>query len=59
MVRQAVSSNLGFASIEKFILKGIVVDTHVHRLSNRMGLSKENTPEKIEVDLMGLVPRSG
>jgi endonuclease-3 len=37
--------------------EGIVVDTHVQRLSTLLGLTKETTPEKIERDLMGLVPR--
>ncbi|HEV8537749.1 MAG TPA: endonuclease III [Bacteroidota bacterium] len=37
--------------------EGIVVDTHVKRLSQRLGLSKESTPEKIEVDLMNIVPK--
>jgi endonuclease III len=36
---------------------GIVVDTHVTRLSNRLGLTKWTDPEKIEQDLMPLVPR--
>lgn len=36
---------------------GIVVDTHVARLSNRMGLSKNTEPEKIEKDLMKIVPQ--
>ena len=36
---------------------GIVVDTHVSRLSNRLGLSKNTEPEKIEKDLMRVVPR--
>ncbi len=35
---------------------GIVVDTHVRRLSNRMDLSRENDPDKIEADLMKLLP---
>ena len=35
---------------------GIVVDTHMKRLSNRMGLTKENDPDKIEADLMKLLP---
>lgn len=38
------------------IQSGVVVDTHVARLSGRMGLSTEKTPEKIELDLMELVP---
>jgi endonuclease-3 len=37
--------------------EGIVVDTHVIRLSQRLGLTKETDPEKIETDLMKLVPR--
>ncbi len=36
---------------------GIVVDTHVARLSQRLGLTRETTPEKIEQALMPLVPR--
>ena len=36
---------------------GIVVDTHVIRLSQRLGLTKEKDPEKIERDLMKLVPK--
>ncbi len=38
--------------------EGIVVDTHVVRLSNRLGLTKQSNPEKIERDLMKLVPRA-
>lgn len=37
--------------------QGIVVDTHVRRLSQRLGLTKEEDPVKIERDLMKLVPR--
>ena len=37
--------------------EGVVVDTHVKRLSGRLGFSKETTPEKIELDLMELLPR--
>ena len=36
---------------------GVVVDTHVARLSKRFGLSAEDVPEKIEQDLMQLVPQ--
>jgi endonuclease-3 len=36
---------------------GIVVDTHVARLSTRLGLTTEKTPEKIEQALMPLVPQ--
>jgi endonuclease III len=37
--------------------EGIVVDTHVARLSQRLGLTKEKDPQKIERDVMKLVPR--
>lgn len=36
---------------------GIVVDTHVARLSGRLGLTRETAPEKIEAALMQLIPR--
>ncbi|MCX8082324.1 MAG: endonuclease III [bacterium] len=36
--------------------EGIVVDTHVKRLAERLELSKAKTPEKIEQDLMKLIP---
>src|SRR6516165_9882465 len=37
--------------------EGIVVDTHVIRLSQRLGLTKQTDPDKIEQDLTTLVPR--
>ncbi len=37
--------------------EGIVVDTHVRRLSQRLGLTRQEDPVKIERDLMKLVPR--
>lgn len=37
--------------------EGVVVDTHVQRLSGLLGLTFQTTPEKIELDLMDLVPR--
>ncbi len=37
--------------------QGIVVDTHVRRLSQRLGLTREHDPVKIERDLVKLVPR--
>ncbi len=40
------------------IVEGIAVDTHVIRLSQRLGLSQNTTPEKIEKDLMELYDRS-
>jgi len=36
---------------------GIVVDTHVARISGRLGLTRSQTPEKIELDLMALIPK--
>ena len=39
------------------IQSGIVVDTHVIRLANRLGLTKNDEPDKIEQDLMKLVPK--
>lgn len=36
--------------------QGIAVDTHAKRLSNRIGFSKEETPDKIEKDLLKLFP---
>jgi endonuclease-3 len=38
------------------ITSGIVVDTHVARLSERLGLTPEKQPEKIELDLQKLLP---
>jgi endonuclease-3 len=38
--------------------QGIVVDTHVRRLSQRLGLTRQDDPVKIERDLMRLVPRA-
>ncbi len=40
------------------IASGVVVDTHVSRLSQRLGLTGETTPEKIEKDLAELVPKT-
>ena len=40
------------------VVEGIVVDTHVQRISRRLGLTEEQTPEKIESDLMGVVPEA-
>lgn len=40
-----------------FDVPGITVDTHVHRLSQRLGLTKKDDPVKIELDLMELIPK--
>lgn len=41
------------------IIEGIAVDTHVKRLSGRLGLTRNSNPDKIEQDLMKLVPEAG
>jgi endonuclease-3 len=43
---------------ERGATQGIVVDTHVRRLSQRLGLTRHDDPVKIERDLMRLVPRA-
>jgi endonuclease-3 len=40
------------------VVEGIVVDTHVQRLSRRLGLTEEKRPEAIEQDLLAVVPES-
>jgi len=40
------------------IPSGVIVDVHVDRLAQRIGLSTQTTPEKIEADLMRIVPQS-
>jgi endonuclease-3 len=37
--------------------EGVVVDTHVHRISRRLELTMQNDPQKIEQDLMKIIPR--
>jgi endonuclease III len=39
------------------IVEGVAVDTHVKRLANRLGFSEQADPDKIEQDLMRLIPR--
>ena len=39
------------------VVEGIAIDTHMQRLSRVLGLSAEKTPEKIERDLMAIIPR--
>lgn len=39
-------------------IAGVVVDTHVRRLSQRLGLTENEDPEKIEKDLMEIVPKA-
>ncbi|MBI3292158.1 MAG: endonuclease III, partial [Elusimicrobia bacterium] len=40
-----------------FQAQGIVVDTHVKRIASRLGLTKQTDPEKIERDLMPIIPK--
>jgi endonuclease-3 len=40
-----------------FGIPGVVVDTHVARISKRLGLTKNKNPVKIELDLMKIIPR--
>lgn len=45
-------------SLEVFgIANGIAVDTHAKRISNRIGLSNEKSPDKIEKDLLKIIPQ--
>ena len=37
--------------------QGIAVDTHCRRISNKIGLSKESSPDKIEQDLLKVFPK--
>jgi endonuclease-3 len=37
--------------------EGVVVDTHVYRITRRLELTKQDKPEKIEQDLMKIIPR--
>ncbi len=50
------TANVVLSSV--FGIPGIVVDTHVKRLSQRIGLTQESDPVKIEFDLMSLIPRN-
>jgi endonuclease-3 len=38
--------------------EGVVVDTHVFRIARRLGLAKGETPEKVELELMRILPQS-
>lgn len=51
------TANIILGNVHK-IYEGIAVDTHVTRLSNLFGLTKNNNPEKIEQDLIKLLPKS-
>ena len=45
-------------SAERGAVSGIVVDTHVRRLSQRLGFTRQEDPVRIERDLIGLVPHA-
>jgi endonuclease-3 len=51
--RKTANCVLGMA----FGKPGVVVDTHVKRISNRLGLTGRKDPDKIELDLMEIIPR--
>jgi endonuclease-3 len=38
--------------------EGVVVDTHVFRIAHRLGLAKGDTPQKVEQELMRIIPQS-
>ena len=40
------------------VIKGIAVDTHVRRLSQRLGITENKNPDKIERDLMEIIPKA-
>jgi len=52
--RKTANVVLGMA----FGIPGMVVDTHVARISGRLGLTKSKNPEQIEKDLMKIIPKS-
>jgi endonuclease-3 len=61
VARKTANVVLGNAHPEAYAVDpdaGIAVDTHVHRLSRRLGLAASDDPVKIERELMALVPRS-
>ena len=39
------------------IVEGVVVDTHVARLSQRLGFTSQTNPQKIELDIMNIIPK--
>jgi endonuclease-3 len=61
VARKTANVVLGNAHPEAFAKDpdaGIAVDTHVHRLSRRLGLAVSDDPVKIERELMAIVPRA-
>lgn len=60
VARKTANVVLGNAAPEAYAADseaGIAVDTHVHRLSRRLGLAVSNDPVKIERELMAIIPR--
>jgi endonuclease-3 len=45
-------------SIAYGVIEGVAVDTHVRRLSQRLGFTENKSPDNIEKDLMEIVPRA-
>jgi endonuclease-3 len=61
VARKTANVVLGNAHPEAYAIDpdaGIAVDTHVHRLSRRLGLATSEDPVKIERELMALIPRA-
>ena len=50
-------ANADLKELEQDIKPSVVVDTHVKRISRRLGLTKNEDPEKIETDLMKELPK--
>jgi endonuclease III len=55
VARKTANVVLGVAFLKA---EGIVVDTHVHRISRRLDLTRSDTPENIERDLMQIIPKA-
>lgn len=55
VARKTANVVLGVAFLKA---EGIVVDTHVHRITRRLDLTQSDTPENIERDLMQIIPRA-
>ena len=58
VIANAAKAKIPFVSTFSGMVPGITVDTHVLRLSRRLGLTKHTNPEKVERDLMVLIPQA-
>ncbi len=60
MARKTANIVLGNAHPDRYStdpLAGIAVDTHVHRLSHKLGLASSKDPGKVEKELIAIIPR--